>query len=360
MKKIKFNRKRKLDKKQGGFTKDYIGIFINDKNDIVINTAKDIDELKQLIQMNIDINEYFNKKKSLYDKLNASYDNIGKHINELEELSKMINIPFLLKPLIEEINKLKGTLNNEFVEKRYFEKQEEQLCGKHAINNLFGCQLLQNLPRLSDVEFIVGTPDNISFNLAFICKNKKSLGFDDFDCDIEIGYYSAEFMSHLFNKLKEYNIIGGVDGPIILTKDRLYNGFKSTIVYDDNMIGYILLLNREGTKAGHWISIQLTNNCPEKLLLLDSLKNEPICLTDEVMKEILEDVNQLTIYKIYKKMNNSSVKIEDITENANQQLYNEKQKLLEENKDVIPITTNEPILEEMQGGERIKFKRKRY
>jgi hypothetical protein len=160
----------------------------------------------------------------------------------------------LKKELAKEVAKEKRaiTLKVDKKNKEYsMELQEKLFCGKHALNNLFGCKLLINDISRPNTKFI-----NNQLNLAYICNHPEEHK-DNFpkpeetkiyDCDLEKGNYSAQFIGAVMHELKDMKIITNFEGPI-------YEDIELKI--EDNLLGYLVNLRNKGDKNNHWISIKV-------------------------------------------------------------------------------------------------------
>jgi hypothetical protein len=187
----------------------------------------------------------------------------------------------------------------------YMERQEQLLCGKHALNNLFGCELIIN-----DINQLNNKIINNKLNIAYICSHKNE--YSDYmpeddplwaDCDLEKGNYSAQFIGAIMLELKNMKIISEFTGP-------LYN---TQLSIENNLIGYLINLRNKTDIGNHWVSIKIEqdiNKCNSKLIFYDSLETKPICITNNDFQLIISKYDEPPVFfKIYKNI----IKLPSIT-----------------------------------------------
>jgi hypothetical protein len=194
------------------------------------------------------------------------------------------------------------------------ELQEELFCGKHALNNLFGCKLLINDSNQPNQKII-----NNKLNLAYICSNPQE--YTDYlpisentmieDCDIEKGNYSAQFIGAVMHELKDMKIITSFEGPIFQDIE---------LKIEANLIGYLVNLINNDDIGNHWISIKVEKDidktCDSRLVLYDSLEKRPICIkNDEFNKIKLKYDKPPVFFKIFNKLDEKIKKKSDSNKN---------------------------------------------
>jgi hypothetical protein len=215
---------------------------------------------------------------------------------------KETTVKLTVKPVVEadEIEEKKDAIKPD-----YIEGQEKSFCGKHALNNLFSCEILINNTNEPDRKII-----NNKLNLAFICSTPQE--YSDFfpieddtiwaDCDLEKGNYSAQFIGAIMYELQKMKIISQFEGPINTTEEK-YKNFELNI--EENLLGYLVNLRNSDDIGNHWISIKVENDidCESKLVLYDSLEKKTICIKDDEFDKIKSRYNQTPVFfKIFKRL----------------------------------------------------------